>query len=47
VSATTARRVAFAPNWALRAALLVLLAYTIWASSRLGLSWDRVAHGMG
>lgn len=49
MSATTSqpRRLAFAPNWAMRAALLVLAAYTIWASTQLGLTWDRVAHGMG
>ncbi|EFH13444.1 phosphonate ABC transporter, permease protein PhnE [Teichococcus cervicalis] len=45
--AEAARRVAFAPNWTMRIALLALALYTVWACSRLGLSWDRVAHGMG
>lgn len=48
MSATTApRRLAFAPNWPMRLALLALAVYTVWASTRLGLTWDRVAHGMG
>jgi phosphonate transport system permease protein len=47
VSATTTRRVAFTPNWAMRLVLLVVVAYAIWASSRLGLTWERLAYGMG
>ncbi|MFC3127321.1 phosphonate ABC transporter, permease protein PhnE [Pseudoroseomonas globiformis] len=47
MSTTSPQRAAFAPNWPMRIALLALAAYTVWASSRLGLSGDRLAHGLG
>lgn len=44
---TTQRRLAFAANWPMRLALLALAAYTLWACTQLGLTWDRVVHGLG
>lgn len=44
-SLAPARR-AFEPNWPKRLVLLALLAYTIYAASRLGISWDRFVEGL-
>ena len=47
MSATTHHRTPFAPNWAARAGLLALLAYSIFAIIQLDLSWARLSTGMG
>jgi phosphonate ABC transporter permease subunit PhnE len=46
-NASTTRRVAFPPNWPARAGLVALLAYVIYASAILDITWQRFVVGLG
>ncbi len=47
MSGTTAGRQAFAPNWGMRAGLVALVAYTLYAASTLDFTWGRLWIGFG
>lgn len=47
MSTATTPRQAFAPNWPLRLGLLALVLYCAYATTQLGLSWSRLATGLG
>jgi phosphonate transport system permease protein len=44
---TTARRVAFRPNWPARAGWLLLAAYCVFAVTSLEITWSRFVSGLG
>ena len=46
-SAQVRRSSAFPTDWRLRAAKLLLLAYTVYAASTLDLTWSRFVSGLG
>jgi phosphonate ABC transporter permease subunit PhnE len=47
VSAPAARRVAFPSNWPVRIGFILLIAYVIYASSTVGVTWARFVDGFG
>lgn len=47
MSGDTAPRQAFAPNWGMRAGLIALALYTIYAASTLDFTWGRMMTGFG
>ncbi len=46
-AASIAARRAFTPNWTARLGLLALAVYTVYAATRLDLTWSRLSVGLG